>query len=55
MITDTVPILSIGWSEVTDLFTVFLSTSVVVGGVAAVLAVRFLPLFVRALRALVSR
>lgn len=53
MITDTIPSLAIDWTDVTDSITVFLSSTVVIGGIAAVLAIRFVPGFMRAVRGII--
>jgi len=53
MITGTMPILTVNWTDVTSGVTTFLGSALVVGAIAAVLALRFLPRFMRAVRAIV--
>ena len=53
VITGTVPALTFGWSDVADSAGSFLGTTLVVGAVVAVLALRFVPKFVRAIRSVI--
>lgn len=43
------------WAAVVSAVTDFLGNAVVIGGLAAVLAIRFVPGFMRALRGIVGR
>ena len=53
MITDTLPALTFGWTDVADSAGSFLGTTLVVGAVVAVLALRFVPKFVRSIRSVI--
>lgn len=43
------------WAAVTAAVTDFLGNAVVIGGIAAVLAIRFVPGFMRAVRGIIGR
>ncbi len=51
MITDTLPSLTVGWTDVSASVGTFLGSALVIGALAAVLALRFVPKFLRAVRA----